>query len=689
MLSRARRCPSWSAAALAFALSTLLGGCGRGGAPSSDEPLPAPATPEPIAREPAPERPACASRLRQYAAGHWKRALCPAEIAAAGLTVLDLSDDWAPSIFDEAPELGDRGAQPYKETLVALANERLGDGPEFDRAKDDRYFELYGIFPSIAVVRGRLVDDDRHRCHAAVDDTALERLTREVDPWRDLAKQRSDRAFARTLSRKLEAEVRRRGLASIDALEGDAIFGTTLEQHRRVGTTVEAIAAAQAHLRCDGLLSKRAEDRVIDAATGRALRAFQRKHMIVAWQLDDDTRRALAEDSRELDFRALLRVLRERVADAAGLIEDGAAVGRPGEVVGRVLDASAFRGPASRDAVGAEPAKSAEPAAPIDGGAPDRLAEATDAAARALGWTSPEAARAFLDVAGPEGTRALRVAVKLPAPPRYHGEAMDLHAVIDRGDVWYDFPYGKHGEPRAQPVEHRPSLVLYAKDGDRDVALLRWPTTIGGWKPERLGKKKLGMVYKESPAGERVWRDIIASPAWIPPDTAPRRDLVRQRPDGSWAVKQDAFGPGYASAYGLAMLVHHRVAQIKNVADPLRDQGIRTHGSVSYDSIHTGTSHGCHRLHNHMALRLADFLLRHRAHVRHGAMPLDYGRTFPWEGKSMRLHFESRGFRFELTPPVPVEVLPGRLMGRTTPILEPMPLPDELADRFSQELFED
>lgn len=668
------------AARLALAALIVSLGCSRP-APASRSESPAPGPPIPTAIEAEPPAPRevelCDRAIPVYEGGRQVRTACADELGAQGLTVVDLSNNFAPHLWEEAPELGAKGRVPFRDTLIALENDKLGAGPEFDRARQDKYLELYGIFPSPSVVRARLLDDERHRCHEAVDDALLEQLGRALDPWRELPTQRSEKAFAKTLGAKLEAARQHAGVRTIDELRGDPNLKTTFAQWDRVGVAVGAVRAAQRHLRCERILGPRSgEEGVIDYATSDALKTFQRKHMIVSWQLDLETRDALHTSSREMDFRALLRSLRERVVDASGLIEDGTARGEPGEVVGRVLDTEAFRALASRG--------------PLEGGAPDLVAAATDAAAKALGWTSPEAARAFFEAADPAQLANLVVAVKLPAPPRWHSHEMALRAEIDRGDVWYDFPFTKHGDPKGQEVARRPTLVLYAKDGDRDVALVRWPTTIGGWKPEKTGKRKVQLAYKESPEGPRVWRDLVVAPAWIPPESAPRRDLVRPRPGGGWATRDDLFGPGYASAYGLVMLIHHRVGQIKGAKDPFFDQGIRSHGSVSYDTIHHGTSHGCHRLFNHQAIRLAEFLLAHRKSVRRGPIEVGYGRSFAWEGKPMKLAFDSRGYRFELDPPVPVEVLRGRVMGKHAgPILEPQDLPESMADRFKQEMFED
>ncbi len=59
--------------------------------------------------------------------------------------------------------------------------------------------------------------------------------------------------------------------------------------------------------------------------------------------LDFETRTALLGDSREQDFRALLRALRARVVDVTGLIEDGSALGAQGQVQGRVIDTNEFQ----------------------------------------------------------------------------------------------------------------------------------------------------------------------------------------------------------------------------------------------------------------------------------------------------------------------------------------------------------
>lgn len=554
------------------------------------------------------------------------------------VVALDLSDEWTPRPLQPGP---DGNAPAYRQTYIDLANGRLGEGPEALRPLHDRHLELYGIPPTFSVLLVRLRDEPRHRCHDAVDDDALSRLTEVVKPNQRAAAQKVRIAEAERLALRL------------DKLKNPAAAQKRIEATR---LRTEAIRAVQAHLRCERSLTAE-PDGIYAGQSQYALGVYQRLHMLTSkGHLDEETRTALLEDSRELDFRAVLRVLRERVADAAGLIEDGSAAGHEHRVLGRDLDVARLRPPESRP--------------PPPNPAPDLIGEATEAAARALGWTSPEAVIAWFE-AHPD---LKRVEVPLPEPPPWHRAPVALRVEIDRGDVYTAWPYDERGKRLQFHVPRRPVLTLFARgaDGGPEVALVRWPTTIGGWQLERLKSGRLARVYKESPVGKRVWRRLIVAPAWIPPDTTPLKELVRKQPDG-WVIDAETMGPGYASAYGMIMLVNETMWAPRGRAPSFGDDGVRTHGSVSYGSIGRGESHGCHRLFNHLALRLGGFLLAHQPHERLGAWETTYAVRFRWAGKRMEHVFPDRGYEFRLTPPIPVEVLPGRVH-KTLPVRRSVPV---------------
>jgi hypothetical protein len=233
---------------------------------------------------------------------------------------------------------------------------------------------------------------------------------------------------------------------------------------------------------------------------------------------------------------------------------------------------------------------------------------------------------------------------------------MELSVEIDRGDVYYD-----DRPPQIRRlVPHRPTLVIYA--GKRP--LVRWPTTIGGWADQRLPNGALVQRWKESEVGPRVWRDLYAGPTWTPPPATPDRDLVKNLWNGHWALKSEVLGPGPHAAYGMMLLVHHQVVKQRDGSERFDDNGIGTHGSASVTSIVNGTSHGCHRTYNQLAVRLADFLLAHRKHVVRGEQPERWKRLVRHDEEAFPATLQTRGFLYELTPPVPVNVLKGQIISK-------------------------
>lgn len=529
-----------------------------------------------------------------YAGGAPAGSLCADEVAKHGLTTIDLSDAWTPRVF--AIGADPSRAPEYRAKYLELA------------ATPSAELGLYGISPNLSLLVARVADEKRRACDAELD---LAPVAAFVAPWLEA---RDKNARAVLTSSAL-------GKSAIGAIQGELV--------------------------CAGLLDRRAATGVLGAKTEIALDAFRRRHMIVGTGLDHDTQLALTLGGEELAYRGVLRALRERVADAAGLVEDGSASGRQEPVVDRRLDLSRFT-PSFGD--------------PIEGAAPDLVNAATDRAARELGWTSPDGVRDFASKLGPRGLRTLRVAVALPPAPAYHSATMELRVEIDRGDVFYDAP-GRAALAKKELGELRgPSFVLYAKDGERDVALLRWPTTIGGWKKERGDDGEIALKYKESDVGERAWRKLIAAPAWLPPDSTPETDLVREDADGVVTLKRDLIQPGYRNAYGLAMFIHEQPVT-RGAKTEWRDHGIRTHGSVDYRSLTRGSSHGCHRLYNQLVLRMSGFVLQHREHRDRGKLRAGYQRTLEWNEQTIEVEVPTRGHLYELDPPVPVKVLEGRVVG--------------------------
>ena len=266
--------------------------------------------------------------------------------------------------------------------------------------------------------------------------------------------------------------------------------------------------------------------------------------------------------------------------------------------------------------------------------------------------------------------------MRLPPLPAYHSAKMELCAEIDRGEVVLARPkLDKEGHKKWHPpVSDRPTLTLYARVGKGEVALGRWPTTIGGWKTIEKSDGSMALKYKESVTGDAIWPEILATPTWHPATGIPMRKLLIKRGD-TWEPKTEIIGPGYRAAYGLVALVHHQIESVNERCEPeLMDHRIRTHGTAAYRSVKRGESNGCHRMHNYVVLRLAGFLVKHRENVRDGLVLEDYVRHLEYRGQEVALQSESKGYRFKLTPPVPVTVLHGDVRGNARAVKSVVPL---------------
>ncbi len=606
-----------------------------------------------------------------------------------GLLNVDLSRLWAPFIFSESdtPD-GEPKPNRYRQAFTDLAsdfvspeqvflaspegnyavlmaaglpgNEDAARSPQGRRVlneawralhlrREPNFLEPYGIPPTLLVLQKRIDEDRGRTCYADLDLAGLAGFdgtatfqSRE-QAHREYNEAMGDAAWVdKQIGKAKEApgaptRDRDEWLKLIAAQDPKA--AVRIERARRGQVRLRAIRAAQARLSCEGLLGKHVEGQ-FDLATNEALAAWERKNDIFGWGfLSGETLAALQRSPLDLHFDTFRRILMEHVADAAGIIEDGSVSG--GEK------------PATyRDAAGVEH--------PV----PNLIADYTDALMAALGIHTPADALKVIETFRSQGMKWLHVAFSPPKLPPYYSNKMDLSVEIDRGDVWYDFPFDEDGKPIAQQRVNFPGLTLYVKWNKQKIPLCRWRTTLGSWRSEMGPNGKVYFKYKNSDVGPRVWKDIVAGPVWIPPEGTPAKDLLTRK---TWdrdlgaeaVVNTDVMGPGYQSAYGLVMAIHHWKR-----GKTFFDNQIRTHGSVDYTSIARRYSHGCHRLVNSRAVRLFDFILRHRAFRRVGNQPIVLRRHFEYEGRTYHYALNTRGYYYELDPAVPVMVTEGRIMGK-------------------------
>jgi len=532
------------------------------------------------------------------------------EVDESDLAVLDLGEEWVPPIF--VPH------EPFVPTFVALAQGRFDDVADealARRAQQDRFLESYGIPPTLAVLRERLQTLLDRTCRADLD--ALEAFggsdidEDDVDAWESSAVPRAE-SFVQSL------------LVRFDAYGQEGLPRERLSPYERawlgratpLGVWRAGLDAARERLRCEGLVRGELVGTELDTRTRNALAAFERRHRIYArGRLSGETLAALRLPPPELARRDVLRVLTERARLDWGILADGSA-------------------------------------------APDRLGTVRDGIERAFGLQTPESTLAWLGgLPRGEGPK-LMVAVPSPPATPEDGAIVEVRVTLDRGDQSYDPPGSV-----VRRIERRPTLTLHVRRGEEWVALVQWPTTIGGWHVERERGRDVWR-YKESPAGPGVWQQIHAAPVWLPPASTPDADLVMERHLEEGEVisepKATLLGPGYASAFGLAAAIH-RPLQPSGELGP--DEGIRTHGSVDYTSVWRRASHGCHRLQNHRAVALFTWLLKHRRHRRSGSRPLQYSRNVRIGDQTMTLTVPRSGYIYLMDPPIPFEVTEGRVVG--------------------------
>jgi hypothetical protein len=565
---------------------------------------------------------------------------------SVGYTIVDLRDSWTPTIFAEhsSPE-GIPLPNRYRRVLIGLANDQLdNDGEPLDPGEKN-YLELYGVFPSLSVLRERFMQSAARPCHDQESAAVLEAV--ETVSYVAPADLRRDEAKLARFRKELEAEQKKRKLATVQEVAAKVPdLEPKLALIEKRAKEKLAMAAVEKRLECEGFLTAKSKHRkgIYDDAMRLAVRRFQQKHMIYeANYLRRKTVDALARPLLDNDYESLVRVIRERVVSAAAIIEDGTANPNQKTPVRNLAE------------------------------------EFSQAAIQQLGLTDAQAGLAFFQRHPAEDFKTLRAAVKLPKLPDYYASHMDLSIVVDRGDIWYDLPFDSEGNFRHHPRKRYPSLTLFVTHNDQKIALARWRTTIGGWRAEQAPDGYEYFRYKMSDVGPRVIRQVVAGPVWIAPTSTPVRSLVKGKTiNGTFAkiVNYDELGPGYLSAYGL--IAGYFVVPGQN-GRPDWDNGVRAHGSSDYLSIYSanGFSHGCHRLPNHIAIRLYSFILSHRNKTVAGDQSLGFSRQFLQNEKVYDIRLPSRGYAYVLDPPLPVNVLEGEIKGaQKKPIIGYIPKPN-------------
>jgi len=651
--------------ALVVALSLVSAACGEDETARAEETAPAPEVDPPAVPERVDSRPPPMDRP----VDHWADGENQGEVDAAGAArrqqiLIDLADGWTPYLFSEQGNESEPLIQnSYRETYLALASGEFPSDHHGARARRDKYLELYGILPTLSLLRERFRTIDNLECAADLDLSIFQDFDGFVAYRGNDTMRRNARRFV-ILENQVERILESEGVESVDDLDLDSLDDRDkrrVRQFREDSPEFFAVRAAQERMACEGFLEGNYTRGALDWVTHEALAEFERRHRVYGWgYIGRETLEALKHTPAENEQESVIRILTERAMHSAGFIEDGS---------------TSMAGDDPRTFLGADGSDHQIPN--LEGALREDIIEA-------FGLQTPESTLAWLesletiDDSETENT----VAIDGPEIPEYYTADMDLFVQTNRGDVWYDFPYDAEGNQLGQPVTRRPRLTIYTRYRDQEIPLARFGTTIGGWRSELVDGTVM-WKYKNSPTGPRMWGRIVAAPVWLPPESTPDRELLSRNPRGRGAdrfmVNYHETGPSYASAYGLVAAYHQKYLETADGTIRLGgDEGIRTHGSVDYMSIMRRHSHGCHRLHNHIAVRLMSFVLAHRPHLREGQEVISYRRPIEHEDHDYVMEIDQRGYVFRLETPLRVTVLEGRIRGNTqSPVEHPVPKFDE------------
>ena len=428
------------------------------------------------------------------------------EARSVGLTVVDLSDDWVPYLFwSQTPGEDDYKENDYVDAYIRLANDEIDvNGASLRRGRRN-YLEVYGIPPTLSVLRRRFLEDEKKSCYADLDYQLFSEYhgpVRIVDPR---GSKRLDRRYHKARA-AYRAALRAARVRTLEALLEKPAHAKVARRYQRYRWQRQAIRQMQKRVACEGLFKGRPRYKPgeINWTVRNALRRFEKKHNVYGWgMIFQKTADALGRTARQNNHESLKRLITERVISAAGILEDGTA-GRRGRFVG------------------------------VDGAQTkvrDLVSEFAEAAITQMGLTDADKALAFITEHSEEDFKRMLVAVKLPPVPEYYSDQMDLSVVINRGDVWYDLPFNDKGKRVAQPRQRLPTMTLYLTYREQKFALVRWRTTIGGWNAEMRDGQEY-YKYKISDVGPRVWKNIVAGPGLgaAEEDAAAGHGQVRRRP---------------------------------------------------------------------------------------------------------------------------------------------------------------
>ena len=231
---------------------------------------------------------------------------------AAGEIVLDVGEDWAPYIFSERSNTSETPIpQTYRATYLALARGEYPNDHHGARAKVDRYLELYGIPPTLTLLRARFREAQKADCASKVDLEPLKGYQRII-AYVDNPKARRDSAQFLGVEQRMKGLLAKQGVdapSKLDPAKLAPAEKSLLKTYEKVAPSALVIRAAQSRLKCEGFFEGKASytDGALDWTTNEAIALFERKHRVFGWGfLSRDTVDALKEPPLEGERQSVI-----------------------------------------------------------------------------------------------------------------------------------------------------------------------------------------------------------------------------------------------------------------------------------------------------------------------------------------------------------------------------------------------
>ncbi|MFI5308848.1 MAG: hypothetical protein ACHQ53_15935, partial [Polyangiales bacterium] len=296
-------------------------------------PKPAPSQPAPhhvaLVPPPSADTPPMAQPVPLFEHGAVSGQVDAATASAQGYVVLDLGEAWVPYLFTDGPS--DKGRtlkNAYREVYLPLARGEYPKDFQGERARDDKYLELYGIQPTFGLLRQRFRRTAGLECDQHLDLAPLQAFHGLIvhDSQDAAFKVAAELTYMRGAVDKMMRQQRVKTPEELDVAKLDDKDKDRLKRYWKLAPEYTAVDATQKRLKCEGFFKGKGRfvRGALDWSTRDALGEFERRHRVFSWgYLGKDTLEVLRKTPLEAERDAVLRVLTERIVHAASVLEDG------------------------------------------------------------------------------------------------------------------------------------------------------------------------------------------------------------------------------------------------------------------------------------------------------------------------------------------------------------------------------